>query len=484
MDNLLNLVRSLSAKEKSQYVKYARQHLSGKDSYKVVLFQFINQEIRGQISDYKKQAQKKIPASTLPSVKTQLYNHILTSLTQNSIKTIRGELSQMIDEIHILFDRGLLKQALNRIEKAKKIADEYQFHFVYLEISLLQRGIFRKYKTRDVEELISGEQNACVEKINLVSEEFELLNHYESYFLKRRMERLSKEKIKAYKLKWKPSELNSFEGKMYFYLLEQLNSNVQKNYKKGLVASKKLIELFEKNELILLENIPRYLRLATNYMNACFRVGDFDAAKNKLEELKELKTKNFYSEAQKQGTITSQEIILYFQLEEYKKIINMAPTVKEVLHKYDIFIPFERSLGIAYNMAISFFMHEDLNGSLEWLNICLEAKDHSELKEKVTGKDFGIFTQGSAMVFRVIVFYSLGKIKLAKHFISPATYYLEKRGLDETLLSKILFTLRKIIVRPKEKETLLSELLPDLKKNQQYEEYLLWLERELLGMSL
>ncbi|MEZ4954342.1 MAG: hypothetical protein R2825_12315 [Saprospiraceae bacterium] len=48
MDSLLNLIRSLSAKEKSQYVKYARQHLNGKDSNKVALFQLISQELRGR----------------------------------------------------------------------------------------------------------------------------------------------------------------------------------------------------------------------------------------------------------------------------------------------------------------------------------------------------------------------------------------------------------------------------------------------------
>ena len=118
MDSLLNLIRSLSAKEKSQYVKYARQHLNGKDSNKVALFQLISQELRGQIKDYKKQAAKQFPASTLPSLKTQLYNQILESLTHGSVKTVRGELSQMIDEIQTLMDRGLLKQGLARIEKA------------------------------------------------------------------------------------------------------------------------------------------------------------------------------------------------------------------------------------------------------------------------------------------------------------------------------------------------------------------------------
>src|SRR5690606_13991959 len=100
--SLYNLIRSLSPKEKSQYVKYARQHLNGKDSKKVELFQLISQELRGQIKDYKKQAATQFPSSTLPSLKTQLYNQILESLTRNSVNTVRSELSQMIDEIQLL----------------------------------------------------------------------------------------------------------------------------------------------------------------------------------------------------------------------------------------------------------------------------------------------------------------------------------------------------------------------------------------------
>ena len=140
MDSLLNLIRSLSPKEKSQYVKYARQHLGAKDSKKVELFQLISQELRGQIKDYRKQAAALFPTSSLPSLKTQLYNHILDSLTRNSIRTVRSELSQMIDEIQLLTERGLLRQAMTRIEKAKKIANENQLHFQFLEISLLQRN--------------------------------------------------------------------------------------------------------------------------------------------------------------------------------------------------------------------------------------------------------------------------------------------------------------------------------------------------------
>lgn len=478
MDSLLNLIRSLSAKEKSQYVKYARQHLNGKDSNKVALFQLISQELRGQIKDYKKQAAEQFPASTLPSLKTQLYNQILESLTHGSVKTVRGELSQMIDEIQTLMDRGLLKQGLARIEKAKKIAVDNQLHFQFLEISLLQRRIIRQYKTKDVVQLLQAEQAACNERIELIAEEFELLNTYESYFSKRRVGKLSQGALPMSETAERNIQgIRSFEGKAYFYLLEQLGYNAKKDYPNAWLASKKLMEHFERDQTMLVENLPRYLGTLINYLNACIRIGDFEKAKQKLEEVKQIKPKNFYAAAQKQSTIAGQEIILFFHLKEYGKIILLEPMVKRMLDKYGLFIPFERSLGIAYNMAISFFLKNKLDSALDWLNTCLEAKDNTELKEKVAGKAVGVYTQASAMVFRVIVFYEMGNLKLASHFLNPTTYFLENRGMKDSVLWEILTALKNIIGNRNDKLEALQSLQLLLEGNAQYEEYAIWVER-------
>lgn len=480
MDNLLNLVRSLSAKEKSQYVKYARQHLTEKDPMKVVLFKLINQQLRGQLKDYKIKASQAIPARTLPGLKTQLYNHILMSLTHNSVKTVRGELSQMIDEIQILVDRGLLRQALTRIGKAKKMASSHQLHFPYLEISLLHRRIIRQYKTRGVEEQLTEEQQTCANKIALVNEEFELLNQYEYYFLTRRKGGLKDgTEMRTALSKWESGQIASFEGNVYFHLLEQMGYNAQKDYPLALKASQQLLSLFEEHDSILQENLPRYLRIVTNYLNACVRNGKYEEAKEKIAAVKLIKPKNFYAEAQKQSTLTSQEIVLYFHLKEFDRILEMADRVKQVLNKYATFIPFERSLGVAYNVAITFFLKKELNGALEWLNICLDTRDYTELKEKVAGKAFGIYVQGSAMVFRCIVFYEMGNIKLARNFIAPATYYLETRGMEKSILWDVLSVLKKMTAKKNPSLAPLHQLKQLLAGQPQYEEYAIWVGQAL-----
>lgn len=475
MDSLLNLVQSLSAKEKSQYVKYARQHLNGKDSKKVELFQLISRELRGQLKDYHKQAAARFSASSLPSLKTQLYNQILESLTHNSVKTVRGELSQMIDEIQTLIDRGLLKQALARIDKAKKVADQNQLHFQFLEISLLQRRIIRQYKTRDIAELLRAEQEACAGRIQLIAEEFELLSSYESYFAKRRTGRLPVGRFAMPAATQRDiQDIHSFEGKAYFYLLEQLGHNAQKDYQSAFQASKKLLEHFEQNQTILVENLPRYLGALINYLNACIRTGHLETARQKIAEAKRIRPKNFYAEAQKQSTIAGQEIILFFHLKEYGQIMLMEPKLKKILDKYGVFIPFERSLAMAYNMAISFFLKNKPDRALEWLHTCLAVKDNTELKEKVTGKEVGVYTQASALVFRIIVFYEMGQLKMANHFTGPAAYFLENRGMKDSILWKILLGIKLIINNRHDKLAAFQSLQEMVDGKPQYEEYALW----------
>ncbi|MCC6723508.1 MAG: hypothetical protein IT258_03290 [Saprospiraceae bacterium] len=478
MDNLLNLVRSLTAKEKSQFTKHARQHLTEKDPKKMLLFHLVNQQLRGEIKDYQKQAAKQLQESNLPSLKNQLYNELLESLAQSSVKTARSELSQLIDETEILLERGLLKQALARIEKAKKMATSHHLHFQFLEISLLHRRIVRQYKTRDLDHQLMDEQAACHERLDWIREEFELLKSYEEQFLQNRKDRSTKAAKALPELsKWNLNDLRSFEGKAYFYLLSQLNANSLRQYDQAIQAARHLIELFETNEALIADNLPRYFRSVTNYLNACIRVGRLDEARQKLEEIKKIKPKSFYAEGQKQSLLVSQEIILLFQEKNFGQITFLAPKVKSVLSKYAVFIPFERALGIAYNMAISFFLKGNLEGSLEWLNTCFQAKDHSELNEKVAGKDIGIYVQGSAMVFRVIVCFEMGNLKLAKSFLEQAAYYLENRSLAGDLLWEILSALKKLVANKEDRMKILLGLKESLQGQANYEEYLIWVEK-------
>ena len=481
MDQLLNLIRSLSSKEKSQFVKYARQHLGKREAQKVTLFNLVAKQIRGQLKDYQKQALKTIRASTLPSLKTRLYNQVLASLTTNSVRSYRREVSQMIDEIQILIDRGLLRQALSRIEKVKALADRNHLHFQYLEVSLLYRSIIRQYKTRDVENLLTKEQSACEKRIEWIAEEFGLLKTYEPYFLKQRVGQLPAGSFSDLDITGEnPPEIESFEGKLYSHLLMQMKYNFEKKYADALQESKKLLELFEQNPSMKTEKLPRYLRAVTNYLNACFRIGNYEEAKTKIEEVKKFRPTSFYAEAQKESILLSQEVILYFQQKQFQHIANMAPRAHAVFRKYQTFISFERTLGIYYNMGVSFFLLGRLNEALDWLNSCLNEKDFSEMNEKATGKTFGILVQGSAMVFRIIVFYEKGNTRLARNLLPTAFYYFEQRGLTRSVLFQILNTLNSILknkTEEKDQLILLRELLAD---HPQYEEYSLWVNQTLL----
>jgi len=478
MEQLINLIQVLSPAEKKQYVKFARQHLSKKDSQKVFLFQLINQQLSGQIKDYEVKALEQIPAKSLPSIKTQLYQHILFGLSQNTQPSIRNRLSQMVDEVQILVDRGLLKQAMSRILKARKLAEQHHLHFITLELSLLYRRIIRQYKTQDVIELIQEEQVSCQDKIELIQEEFNLLASFEGQFIRRR-QKDDLAPLGAQWNTWQVDQLQSFEGKVYYHLLLQLQHNNKRDYQKAFAASEQLLELFESQPALLQEKMPRYLRLVTNYLNACLRTQRFDQFWEKLEEVRQLKTNNFYAEAQKQLLIVGQEVLLRFYNREYHQIAFQAKSIQKVLDKYKVFIPYERAIGIAYNVGVTFFLIQQLDTALDWINRCLETQDRSELKEKVSGKQIGIFVQGSAMVFRLILFYELGHHHLARNFLPSTLYFMQKHSLDPSTLYEIASALKQLLKRPEEKEVLLRHLQSRLDENPQFEEYGLWIERTL-----
>jgi len=491
MDKLFNLIRSLSAKEKKQYVKYARQHLSKKEAHKVQLFQLINKQINGQLKDYQAFAKRQFSATSLPSLKTQLYNQILTSLSHQSVDSARSRVSQMIDEIQLLMDRGLLKQALSRIEKAKKIIEGNHLHFQFLELSLLHRRIIRQFKTRDVIILLEEEQAECNQRLNFLKKEFDLLELYERQFLHNRINTAGEGQApKLQKPTSKEKKIGSFEGKMYHHLLwrQYFRNKFRESGNKKfnpliLQETKAMLHLFDDNPNIKIQNLPRYFLVHYIYLNANIYLGNFETVLLAIDQLKNISAKNFYQEAQKESIILQLESILYFQMQQFEKVKPIAERALIVFEKYKVFISFERALSTTYNFGVSLFLAGELDSAWDAFNYCLEKKDYSELKEKVVGKSFGKYVHASAHLFRLITVQAKNEEEdytdLLYSLVASTQHYLKQHKIEDPILWSVFQYLRKVVNKNIHQKELLTTLHQELKTKLAYKEYAYWAEQVL-----
>ena len=117
-DNLFVLVKSLTKSEKRQFRLYVGRMGSNEDSKFLNLFQLLD-----KINRYDEKVILKrgiVTKQQLSNLKAHLYKQILISLRMNPAhKNIRIQIREQLDFATILYQKGLYKQSLKVLEKAK-----------------------------------------------------------------------------------------------------------------------------------------------------------------------------------------------------------------------------------------------------------------------------------------------------------------------------------------------------------------------------
>ena len=148
-DNLFLLVKSLTKSEKRQFKLYVGRLGVNTDSKFLSVFNSLDKMNRYdeaailKTTDVKKQQ--------LANVKAHLYKQILISLKLNpSHQNIRSQIREQLDFASILYHKGLYKQSLKILDKAKELAISNEEKNLAYEIVELEKVIESQYITRSI----------------------------------------------------------------------------------------------------------------------------------------------------------------------------------------------------------------------------------------------------------------------------------------------------------------------------------------------
>ena len=137
-DSLFVLVKSLSKSEKRQFKLYVGRLGVNTDAKFLALFNLLDKlktydERQILSSGIVKKAQ-------LSNLKAHLYKQILISLRLNPVnQNIRVQIREQLDFATILYQKGLYKQSLKLLDKAKNMAIENEEKNVAYEIVELEK---------------------------------------------------------------------------------------------------------------------------------------------------------------------------------------------------------------------------------------------------------------------------------------------------------------------------------------------------------
>ena len=148
-DNLFVLVRSLTKSEKRQFKLYIGRLGVNEDSKFLLLFKVLE-----KLKVYDERAILKegfVKKQQLSNLKAHLYKQILISLRLNpSHQNLRIQLREQLDFATILYHKGLYKQSLKILDKAKSLAITNQEKNIAYEIVELEKVVESQYITRSL----------------------------------------------------------------------------------------------------------------------------------------------------------------------------------------------------------------------------------------------------------------------------------------------------------------------------------------------
>ncbi|MGB5942801.1 MAG: hypothetical protein WBG71_07955 [Leeuwenhoekiella sp.] len=148
-DSLFILVKSLSKSEKRQFKLYTGRLEGNTDSKYLQLFNIL--EKLKTYDDTEILDQGIVKKQQLSNLKAHLYKQILISLRLSPAhQDIRLQIREQLDFATVLYHKGLYKQSLKLLEKAKQTAIENEEKNVAYEIVELEKVIESQYITRSI----------------------------------------------------------------------------------------------------------------------------------------------------------------------------------------------------------------------------------------------------------------------------------------------------------------------------------------------
>ncbi len=271
-DNLFLLIKSLSKSEKRQFKLYVGRLGVNSDSKYLNLFNLLDKtDSYDEIVILKSGIVKK---QQLANVKLHLYKQILISLKLNpSHQNIRSQIREQLDFASILYHKGLYKQSLKILDKAKDVAIQNEEKNLAFEIVELEKIIEAQYITRSI--------NTRADELTIQAKELSSLNVIAS--------KLSNLSLQLYstilKTGYVKSKDESEEVKRYFkarlpkYKIQQLgfreklwlyNANLWYNFllqdfKNCYKYASKWVDLFYENPNMIQLN-PVFFLKGNNYL--------------------------------------------------------------------------------------------------------------------------------------------------------------------------------------------------------------------------
>ncbi|WP_242202864.1 hypothetical protein [Aestuariivivens insulae] len=385
-DNLFVLIKSLSKSEKRQFKLYVGRLGVNEDSKFLTLFNILDKlSVYDEAAILKKGIVKK---QQLSNLKAHLYKQILISLRLNpSHQNIRIQIREQLDFATILYHKGLYKQSLKILDKAKNLAIAHEEKNVAYEIVELEKVIESQYITRSIsnraDELTIQAKELSLQNV-LASKLSNLSLQLYGIFLKTGYVKNDKEYqiiTKYFNDRLPKYDINTlgFREKLWLYKSYLWYSFLTVDFLSCYKYASKWVDLFYENKDMIVLNPVFFLRGNHYLLEALFYLRQYDKFKSTLTKLEEVtKEKWFPLDDNNEGLaflyVYNNKFNLHFIEGSFKDGLPLIDELLSQLKKYKDRIDEHHIMVFYYKIASMYFGAGDTKKCILFLDKIISNK--------------------------------------------------------------------------------------------------------------
>ena len=385
-DNLFVLIKSLTKSEKRQFKLFVGRLGANDNSKFLSLFRTID-----SLKFYDEDLILKagfVTKQQLSNLKSHLYKQILISLKLSpSHKNLRIQLREQLDFATILYHKGLYKQSLKLLDKAKLAAVKNQEKNIAYEIVELEKVIESQYITRSLnnraDELSHQAEELSTENV-IASKLSNLSLQLYGLFLKAGYVKsdLEYKKVTEYFNKRIPNykiENLGFREKLWLYKSYLWYSFLVQDFKSCYKYSAKWVDLFHENKIMIKLHPVFFIKGYQYLLESLFFIKHNEKFKRVLLDFERIvQKKDFASGENIDGLIFlylySNKINLHFIQGTFSEGLSIVDKVLAGLNKYIELIDEHYVMMFYYKISCLYFGAGNYDKSIYFLSKIISNK--------------------------------------------------------------------------------------------------------------
>ncbi|MGL4955969.1 MAG: hypothetical protein ACRC9X_02180 [Bacteroidales bacterium] len=496
IDPVHELIKSMSKSEKRSFRLYATRFNDAKGALFLELFDAM--EGMEEFNEPKVLKKSGVPKAQFANIKSYLYHQLLTSLRQSSVDIFDDiSLHEQLDFARILYTKGMYKQSLRILDKAKQQALKAQQFTIAMEVVEFEKLIEAQFITRSTgtraDDLTQEGQTLSV-NIQKANECSNLAIQLYALYLKRGHVRNQNNImfVEDYFAKLRPKLEARQQGThelLYMNLANYWYAYILQDFLACYRHAQRNIDLFDENPALKKSLPDLYFKTINYLLDSLFYLRHYTKFKEVLGQLEQ--------ELQEKKNINNQnaEILslsfyyancmnLHFINGTFSEGLAIVPKVLEFIAKYKNKIDQHHILVFYYKIASLYFGAGEIRNSITFLNKIINIKD-----EGLRGD-----LQGFARILWLIAMYESGNDLMIEYQIKSTQRFLQKMNDLNAVQREVLSFLSKIDTFYREdindhfrqlyQKLLPYETLPYEKRLFLYLDLTSWLESKFKNVSV